>query len=222
MGIWAEYRDFFREFRRDFHHTGAVLPSGPFLARALARPLRGPRPAARVLEVGPGTGAVTREIARRMGPDDFLDLVEINPTFAQRLEQMIALNPLFEPHRARSRVILAPVQEVLGDGAYDFIISGLPLNNFSPAEVRSVFAAFRRLLRPGGLLCYFEYALVRQLKAPFVNRRERRRLYRVGRIVGRQVEASQVERERVLINVPPAVVRRLRLRPAETSPVAEG
>ena len=46
MRFLNEYSRFFREFRRDFHHTGALLPSGVFLAREIARGLRGPRPAA--------------------------------------------------------------------------------------------------------------------------------------------------------------------------------
>ena len=81
MHIWAECGNFFRECRRHFHTTGAILPSSRFLARALVRQLRGPRPACRILEVGPGTGSVTCEIARRMLPGDRLDAVEINAHF---------------------------------------------------------------------------------------------------------------------------------------------
>jgi phospholipid N-methyltransferase len=222
MRIWSEYRSFFREFRHNFHHTGAILPSGPFLARALVRPLRGQRPPARILEVGPGTGAVTAEIARRMLPDDRLDAVEINPAFARLLEQRIAGERVFAPHREQIQVINAPVEQLIGESVYDFIISGLPLNNFTSAEVRSVFAAFRRLVRPDGLLSYFEYTFVRQLKAPFVGRGERRRLVRIGWLLGRFVRAHQVRRERVLLNVPPATVRQLRLKPASAPAEAIG
>src|SRR6202035_5158950 len=214
MRTWAEYKHFFREFRRDFHHTGAVLPSGFFLSQALVKPLRGPRAAARILEVGPGTGSVTREIARRLRSGDRLDAVEINPRFAQMLEQRVPRDPILSARRDDIHVITAPVQQIIGESVYDFIISGLPLHNFTVAEGRSVFSAFTRLLRPGGTLVYFEYALVRQLKSPFVNRHERRRLFRVSRVVGRYIRDPQVRRERIFINVPPAIVRQLRLKPA--------
>jgi phospholipid N-methyltransferase len=214
MRTWAEYKHFFREFRRDFHHTGALLPSGVFLSQALVRPLRGPRPAACILEVGPGTGSVTREIARRLRVGDRLDAVEINPRFAQMLEQRVQRDPVLALHRDEINVINAPVQEIIGESLYDFIISGLPLNNFTVGEVREVFEAFTRLLRPGGTLLYFEYALLRQLRTPFVNRRERRRIFRVARVVGRYIRNHQVRRERVFVNVPPAIVRQLRLKPA--------
>ncbi len=213
MRIWLEYGNFFREFRRNFHDTGALLPSGLFLARALARPLRGLRKPARILEVGPGTGAVTCEIARRMRVGDRLDAIEINGTFAGMLERRVARERLFGEHRDQIQVINAPVEQLIGESVYDFIISGLPLNNFTSSEVRSVFGAFRRLLKPDGLLIYFEYTLVRQLKSPFVNRHERRRLFRIGRLIGGYVRDHQVRRERILFNVPPATVRHLRLKP---------
>jgi phospholipid N-methyltransferase len=179
--------------------------------------LRGPRTPWRILEVGPGTGSVTRAIARRMLADDRLDAVEINGRFAQFLEELVARHRAFAPHRDRIEVIHAPVEELLGESVYDVIVSGLPLNNFTVAQVRAVFAAFNRLLKPGGMLSYFEYTLLRQLKAPFVNRRERRRLFRVGRVVSGYIRDYQVRRERVLVNVPPATVRHLRLKP----PLAE-
>ena len=213
MSIWAEYTRFFREFRRDFHHTGALLPSGLFLAKALSRPLDGLRAPARILEVGPGTGAVTRALIDRMRPGDRLDAVEINPFFASQLHDRIQRDPAMRVKRDQIRIITAPVQEVPGESVYDFIVSGLPLNNFSTTDIRSIFASFERLVRPDGTLTYFEYALVRRLKAPFVSKSERRRLFRVGRLVSQYVQAYQVRRERVFMNVPPAIVRQLRLKP---------
>ncbi len=72
---------------------------------------------------------------------------------------------------------------------------------------------YERLLKPGGTLTYYEYVLIRQLKTPFVGRRERRRLYRVGRVIGDYIRDFQVRRQKVLINVPPAIVRHLHLKP---------
>jgi phospholipid N-methyltransferase len=214
MRIWLECGDFFREFRRHFQATGAILPSSRFLARALARPLRGPRAASRILEVGPGTGSVTREIARRMQPGDRLDAVEINGRFVELLERQVEKEKVFRPWRDQIELIHAAVQDLVGDSVYDFIVSGLPLNNFPVVLVREIFATYNRLLKPGGMLSYYEYTLVRQLKTPFVDRRERRRLFRVGRVMRGYIRNFQVRRERIFINVPPATVRHLRFKPA--------
>ena len=215
MYLWEECGDFFREFRHQFRTTGAILPSSRFLARALVKQLRGPRPASRILEVGPGTGSVTREIVRLMRPGDRLDAVEINLRFAHLIERRVDQEKVFQTRRDQVHVIHAAVQELVGDSMYDYIVSGLPLNNFTPGQVRDIFATYNRLLKPGGTLSYFEYVLARQLKTPFVNRRERRRLFSVGRVVRDYIRDYQIRRERIFINVPPATVRHMRLKPAK-------
>jgi phospholipid N-methyltransferase len=206
--------NFLREVRRDFKHTGAVLPSSPFLGRAMAAALRGERPSARILEVGPGTGSVTVELLRYLQPGDQLDLVEINSRFVELLDRRRQHDSHFQPHRDHVQIIHAPVQSIEGMGIYDFIVSSLPLNNFSSDLVREVFQVFERLLVPGGTLTFFEYAWVRHLKSPFAPRLERRRLFRVGRILSYYVKRYQYQRERIYANVPPAIVRHLRLKPA--------
>jgi phosphatidylserine decarboxylase len=213
MRYWAECGCFFRECRRHFQNTGALLPSSRFLAQALIGELRKPRGPARILEVGPGTGSVTRSILRCMQPGDRLDAVEINGRFVEMLRRRLEQDKTYRSLRDSVEIIHAGVEELIGDGVYDFIISGLPLNNFPVALIRKVFQAYERLSKPNGTLSYYEYALIRSLKTPFVNRRERRRLYRVGRVVGKFIRAHQIRREPVFMNVPPAVVRHLRLKP---------
>jgi phospholipid N-methyltransferase len=223
MSFWTECGTFWQVSRRHFRTTGALLPSSRFLARALAAPLSAPRLPGRILEVGPGTGSVTRAIVRRLLPGDQLDAVELNERFVERLRLFLAHDPLFLAHRHQVRVIHSPVQALEGEAVYDQIISGLPLNNFPVALVRDIFRAYSRLLKPGGVLTYFEYVFVRQLKTPFVGRRERRRLYRVGKVVNQYIRSYQVRRKQVLMNVPPAIVRHLHLKPvpaAAASPLS--
>lgn len=213
MRFWVECGDFLRESRRHFRDTGALLPSSRFLAHALVSELKKRRGPGRILEVGPGTGSVTAQILRHLLPDDQLDLVEINSHFIALLERRFAQEGRFRRHREQVRLMHAAVEQLPGEGCYDCIISGLPLNNFPVAQVRQIYQCYNRLLKPGGTLSYYEYVFIRQLKSPFVDRRERRRLYRVGRVVGGYIRAYQIRRQQVLMNVPPAVVRHLRLKP---------
>ena len=96
----SEIRLFFQEFRRNFHTTGAILPSGRRLARALGRfvaePNGQPR---RILEVGPGTAAVTQRLVSVLGPHDRLDLVELNASFVECLRRRFESEPAFVGRR---------------------------------------------------------------------------------------------------------------------------
>ena len=53
---------FTRQILRNYQHTGAIAPSSIWLARTMTAPLRHHAGPKRVLEVGPGTGAFTREM----------------------------------------------------------------------------------------------------------------------------------------------------------------
>ncbi len=213
MRYWQACGRFIGELRRDFRHTGAVLPSSRFLAKALVRNLRRPRSAARILEVGAGTGAITSEILKHLHDDDQLDVVEINSRFVAFLKRRFDTEGRFAARREQVRLIHAAVELLPGRACYDHIVSCLPLNNFPAGQVRQIFQVFRRLLAPDGVLTFYEYVWIRQLKRPFVGPRERRRLYRVGRIVSSYVREGQFRRQNVFANFPPATVRHLHLHP---------
>jgi phospholipid N-methyltransferase len=214
MGIWNEAASFVHVSRRNFHDVGAVLPSSRYLGRALASNLVSRSTPCRILEAGPGTGPVTKQILARLIPCDQLDLVELNEQFVRHLESRLEKDRAFVPFKNQVRVLCRPIEQVEGVGVYDFIVSGLPLNNFSPQLVRQIMRAFKRLLKPGGVLSYFEYAYIRQLKTPFCKRSERRRLSQVGRIVSKYIGESQVRQQHVLRNVPPALVHHLKFKNA--------
>jgi phospholipid N-methyltransferase len=210
MRYWTECREFFGEFRRHYFTTGSVLPSSRALARALASELRRRTGPARILEVGPGTGAVTAEILRELRPGDRLDIVEINEHFIRVLQRRFAEEPLFHSRRDQVQLIHAPLQEVTGEGLYDYMISGLPLNNFPLALVREIFRAYRRLLKPDGVLSYFEYLWIRTIKQLLVKRRQWRHLHVLSRFLERRIRAAQFREQWVFFNVPPAVARHFR------------
>ncbi len=145
------YGLFFREFLRNFHTTGAVMPSGPRLCKALARYVGQGDGAKQVLEVGPGTGVVTRRIVHRLGADDRLDLVEINPGFVKRLLYDLEHDPLLKPAARRIAVHQIPIEELGRERRYDVIVSGLPLNNF-PAELVKNIRRGDTVVTSGGLV----------------------------------------------------------------------
>jgi phosphatidylethanolamine/phosphatidyl-N-methylethanolamine N-methyltransferase len=221
---WADYRVFWREFRQQYHTTGALLPSGKALSRALARFVRNGEPsglsrrdkpagslaARRILEVGPGTGAVTGQIIAAMRPDDQLFLVERNDQFVEQIRRRLAEDPTFRDVTDRVTLIHASVEDLPEDNPYDLIVSGLPLNNFAVETVDSILSKLRRILAPGGTLSFFEYVAVRKAKSMISNKSERERLRGIGRIFDRMLGTHEVDRDLVLMNVTPAWVHHVR------------
>jgi phospholipid N-methyltransferase len=209
---WADYRVFWQQFRRAYHTTGAVLPSGRALAAALAHFVRtgegqGPR---RILEVGPGTGAVTGRIIRDMRDDDRLTLVERNEHFVTRLRERIAADSSLNGAAGRLAILHASVEELPEDEPYNVIISGLPLNNFTPEVVEQIVGKMRRLLTPGGTLSFFEYVAIRRFKAALSRRADRERVRAIGRVLSDVMRQHEIRRDCVWANVPPAWVHHVR------------
>jgi phosphatidylethanolamine/phosphatidyl-N-methylethanolamine N-methyltransferase len=210
-GRFSRYGLFFKQFLTHYHTTGAILPSGRSLCAALARFVGdGKADARRILEVGAGTGSVTRRIVAAMGPADRLDLVELNEQFVRCLRDRFDGDEFFRPVAARCRVLHCPVQELPRDESYDLIISGLPLNNFSVADVEEIVGVLTGLLRPGGTLSFFEYMAVRRIRSLWSGRRQRARLRGIGRILGTLLGENEIHRDSIWLNVPPAWVHHLR------------
>jgi len=239
MSRLAEYRLFLREFRRTFRTTGAIAPSGTALARALARFVAQPGGlkesvksgetgdvgdsgdseggdsegghGRRILEVGPGTGAVTRQIVSAMRPGDRLDLVELNEVFVAQLREALRTDPVLAPSAERIEIHHRPVEELQPAAAYELIISGLPLNNFEVAEVEAVFDVFSGLAAPQSVLSFFEYVAIRRLKAIASPAAQRTRLRGIGDLLRRRLEGREIRRELIWRNAPPAWVHHVRI-----------
>ncbi|HKY32618.1 MAG TPA: methyltransferase domain-containing protein [Candidatus Polarisedimenticolia bacterium] len=204
-------RLFLKQAREEFFHVGAIAPSSRFLARAVTRGI--PGGPVSLLEAGAGTGALTLEIVRRLPPGSRLTIYEINGDFARHLRERFAREGGGNGRVGQGitvHVHHGDVQDLPPGPRYDGIVSGLPLNNFPPALVRRILESLFAALRPGGVLTYFEYLLIREIKSLTTGRRERRRLRRVGKVTAGFLDRYEFRREAVFLNIPPAVVHHLR------------
>nr|WP_324197126.1 class I SAM-dependent methyltransferase [Streptomyces sp. NRRL B-1677] len=123
-----------------------------------ALPAFGRRGPVRVLEVGAGTGTVTRAIAARLGPGDRMEAVELNPAFVRMLTRALRRDAVLAPFSGQIRVIPESITELpLTEHTYDVIVSCLPFTNFPPDVVRSILERYLAALVPGGHLTYLGY-----------------------------------------------------------------
>jgi phospholipid N-methyltransferase len=145
-----------------------------------------------------------------MGREDQLWMVELNPTFAAHLRRAFDEQPVFRAAADRCHLVEGAVQQLAHEEQFDLVISGLPLNNFSSENVRDIMEAYSKLLRPGGVLSFFEYILVRPAKMFVSAGPERDRLKGVGDVIESIVGQKSIAKEWVWVNVPPAWVHHVR------------
>lgn len=139
-----------REFLRRPLVTGAVAASSARLAAAMTDGLA-LEEAATVVELGPGTGAITDAILPRLAPGARLVAVELNPVLAARLA---------ERYRGRVTVVGGSAADLAGivPEPVDAVVSGLPWTVMPAALRRSVLDAVAAVLREDGRFSTFAYA----------------------------------------------------------------
>jgi phosphatidylethanolamine/phosphatidyl-N-methylethanolamine N-methyltransferase len=163
-------------------HMGAVMPSGRLLARTMAQYVD-PQSDDPVVELGPGTGAITNALIERGVDQKRLVLVEYNPGFCALLRDRYPQAKVVQGDAYRLRDSL---RHVLAKPA-SAVVSGLPLVT-KPMQtrlrlIRDAFVA----LAPGAPFVQVTYSVVPPIPKS---------------LPGVSTEAS----ERVWMNLPPARV----------------
>jgi phosphatidylethanolamine/phosphatidyl-N-methylethanolamine N-methyltransferase len=137
------------------HQVCSITPSSPGVGRAMARAIAA-RPAAAVVELGGGTGPVTRELLASGVDPACLGTVELDRELAAHLR---AHFPLIE-------VLNIPAQSLSdlwareGRDKVGAVVSTLPLRIFDAAAVDAVLAAVFAIMEPGGMFVQFTYRFV--------------------------------------------------------------
>src|SRR5580658_2540994 len=138
---------FLQEWIANPQGVGAVAPSSPKLAEAMAQWLPAD-PDSFVLELGPGTGVVTEALLKRGLRQDRLVAIEQNSNMARMLREKFPRSQIITGDAWKLDDLLRrrrePVEKV---GA---VISSLPLLNFPPAEAERLADKIRAVLEPRG------------------------------------------------------------------------
>ena len=140
--------------------TGAVAPSGKALARLMASFVETERDG-KVLELGPGTGAVTRAMIGRGVPAGKIVSIEYNENFVNVMRE-----------RCRDICVvqgdayaIKPQSDIGTDKPLASVISSLPLFSRAPHERKKLIDKALDMLEPGAPFIQFSYALVPPVKA---------------------------------------------------------
>jgi phospholipid N-methyltransferase len=134
--------------RKFVSHGTAIAsfsPSSRFLARSMVRGIDWVK-AKCVVELGAGTGPITKELIRAASPTTKLVIVERDPDFCRLLRDKFPTYDIVEGDACRLDEILA----ARSIKRADHVISGLPLPSFPTAVRDSVIRMSAKVLGPEG------------------------------------------------------------------------
>ena len=145
---------FIRAFMRDRQRIGTVAPTSSSAGHHMAQ-LGDVAHAKRVVEFGPGTGAITNQILKELPTDGRLWAYEVHEPFVDHLRATIhdprlTLLPESAEHIRNLRAAEAPE-------GFDAIICSIPFSLLPPPVTSGILAAAADSLRPGGALVALQY-----------------------------------------------------------------
>lgn len=151
-------------FFKDLKQTGSIAPSSKFLAKDLVYQLKEKikgddcQPL-KLLELGPGTGPMTKQIVKLLAPSIGLDIVEIHKKFYQIVKTRYRAPNLHVHH--------ADILQFTPDYKYDFIFSSLPYENMPEKISREIWKKKLSLCSDNAYISYFKYVKFRNFKNDF-------------------------------------------------------
>jgi len=150
--IRATSLSFFKNIFLNPGTTGAIFPSSKYLARGMANCIN-TKNAGFVLELGPGTGVITKAILEVGVPDNKLISLELAPHFARQLRQQFPTITVIEGNAMRLSELVKDKQPIYT------IISSLPLRSISKENRELIFSEIQKALMPGGQFIQFTYSM---------------------------------------------------------------
>ncbi len=160
LGKVADEARFLKSWAENPLVTGAVSPSGPDLSRRMASFIN-PDQKGDVLELGPGTGVVTKSIIERGVPPQDVITLEFNPDFCRLLSRRYPNMKVVEGDAYNLDASLPDV----APGSLRAIVSSLPLFSRPKPDRYKLLTEALNLLQPGAPFIQFSYALVPPVKA---------------------------------------------------------
>lgn len=147
------WREFLGAWVRNPAKVGAVWPSSPRLSAKLARIAPGHGEPV-VVELGPGTGAVTAEVSRRLAAGGRHLAVELDPAMARYLQRTHPGVEVINGDAAKLSELLAE----RGITHVDAVVSGLPWSLFDRATRQAILNQVVGAIGETGAFATFAYS----------------------------------------------------------------
>ena len=209
--MFKEQLVFFKEFIKNSKEIGSVIPSSKWAAEVISKGVRNADKPCRILEVGAGTGPITRQLLKDMKEQDFLTVCEINPKLIDALKEKLAGNQYYEKHKERVQFEACSICDLPTQEKYDHIIVALPFTNMSQKEVEEIFDSVLSLSTGETQYSSYEYIGFREFGQKFSSPQRRERLNEVQEFFDQVGHKYNLRTDSVILNFPPMSIRRMTL-----------
>jgi phosphatidylethanolamine/phosphatidyl-N-methylethanolamine N-methyltransferase len=144
----SDFTLFLGKFLKQGTAIASLAPSSPWLSRTTVRNIDWKR-ASVIIELGAGTGPITRVLAERASPECRVVVLERDPDFSRLLRDRFRGRENLDIVEADVRD-LAGLLADRGIGQADYIVSGLPVPSFPKDLQQSLFRVVGEVLKPDG------------------------------------------------------------------------
>lgn len=167
--------------------SGAIAPSSRFLVKKMLEEIDFSESDV-IIELGPGTGKITKKILEKLHPKAKLICFEINDDFYRELKKID--HPQLEVLNTSAEYIIEELEK-LGYQQSCHIVSSLPLTNIPKELSNTILENSYASLQSNGTFIQFQYSLTYFKKL-------------------KQVFKESISLDFELLNIPPAFIYRCR------------
>ncbi|HCN84277.1 MAG TPA: ribosomal RNA adenine dimethylase [Sphingobacteriaceae bacterium] len=137
---------------KNIKQVGSIFASSSFLAKKITKEIDFSKQI-HVLELGAGTGAITKEILNRMSANSVLYSYENNENFIGSLKDL-------NDKRLIIKGECVSTLDSLEDNYFDIVISSLPLANLTNEFKNKIYKDIRSKLKESGTYLQYQYSLM--------------------------------------------------------------
>ena len=147
---------FLKESLKNIRQIGSIFPSSRFVVRKMIEPIDFEKKIT-ILELGAGTGVITRQLLEKMNSESILICFETNQKFCQELEKMknekmTLINESAETMQTHIKQL--KIEQV------DYIVSSVPLMTIPQEITNKILTASVEILGNSGKLIQLQYTKV--------------------------------------------------------------
>lgn len=179
---------FTKQYLLNLKCVGSIVPSSKYLAKKMIEGIPQEK-YYKILEVGGGTGAITKFIINDLNKSNEIYVSELNPLFCDILEKK------FEK---KINIIKGDILEYKPiNREFDYIICSLPFNSLNFEITKKIYDHLFKLLKNNGNLIIFEYRLLNKISCNNKYRNYKKNY----------LDKFLIEQKKENRNIPPAIVK---------------